>query len=166
MSLDPKKLESAKDWLAWLKKTAETEADRARVIGYEDCLREWQADLEARAARADEQVSALIRERENLISTKREQFTRLEKEIAALKAELARFEWRDISEAPHEVLLLVGWHDRTFDEWTCEVAMASWGKRSDNGHSNLSWHGLATHFIPLSVFLPTPPQAKEADHEA
>ncbi len=29
--------------LAWLKKTATDDHDYARIVGYEDCLRKWQA---------------------------------------------------------------------------------------------------------------------------
>jgi hypothetical protein len=36
-------LSSAKDWLIWLRKTATDDVDNARLIGYEDCLKEWQA---------------------------------------------------------------------------------------------------------------------------
>lgn len=35
-------IESAKEELSWLKKTATDEKDRCRVIGYEDCLRLWE----------------------------------------------------------------------------------------------------------------------------
>lgn len=31
--------------LAWLKKSAVDEKDHARIVGYEDCLRKWQAAL-------------------------------------------------------------------------------------------------------------------------
>lgn len=63
--------------------------------------------------------------------------------------------WQPIGSAPHEELVLLGWHDKTLDEWACEVAMASFGKYTTAG-SNRSYHGLATHF----QHLPTPPKSE------
>lgn len=43
-------MREAIDELAWLRKTASDERDFARIVGFEDCLRKWQAtQAEARA---------------------------------------------------------------------------------------------------------------------
>lgn len=53
--------EAAKEHLAWLKKTAADKQDLARVVGYEDCLREWQASRESLKAKllSDEMVAII-----------------------------------------------------------------------------------------------------------
>lgn len=78
MTIDPKKLEAA----------------RMRFGSTDEVLRTCGVpDLEARAARADETQQSLewAYQREAVWLAERE---RVYKEIAALKAELARFEWR------------------------------------------------------------------------
>lgn len=59
--------------------------------------------------------------------------------------------WQPIETAPNQTLCLLTWYDFTFDEWDCEVAMASYGKRNSAGYSNRSYHGRATHWMPLPV---------------
>jgi hypothetical protein len=58
--------------------------------------------------------------------------------------------WQDISTAPHETRVLLGWWRDGV--WLCETGMASHGW-SRNGISNMSLHGQATHWQPL----PSPP---------
>ncbi len=61
--------------------------------------------------------------------------------------------WHVADEAPHEKNVLMAWPDETIPGgWRYEAGMVSWGWRRD-GVSNMSRHGLATHFIPL----PAPP---------
>ena len=69
--------------------------------------------------------------------------------------------WQDISTAPHEELLVLGWYED--DVWKQEIALASAGKRFANGYSNRWWHGRATHWMPLSA-PPANPIPTEADH--
>jgi|SRR5687768_348673 len=54
--------------------------------------------------------------------------------------------WRDISTAPHETYVLLGWWDE--GKWNCETGLASHGWRR-NGVSNMSRHGQATHWRML-----------------
>lgn len=50
-----RRLEDAKEHLAWLKKVSDGGVqDLARIIGYEDCLRDWQAAYNRPAAEVDE----------------------------------------------------------------------------------------------------------------
>jgi hypothetical protein len=34
-------IDEAKEHVAWMKRTARDDRDQARIVGYEDCLREW-----------------------------------------------------------------------------------------------------------------------------
>ena len=73
---------------------------------------------------------------------------------AALTAALAEM-WRPIEEAEPNQTYLLGWHDWRDHAWCTEVAPAIHGQRFENGYSNVSRHGSATHFMPL----PSPPKA-------
>lgn len=57
--------------------------------------------------------------------------------------------WREIESAPHDVTVLLGWHDWRDSAWIMEVGRASWDSRSVSGYSNMSRHGSATHWMPL-----------------
>lgn len=63
--------------------------------------------------------------------------------------------WETVETAPHETLLILGWWEgETFRQ---EVNSYSTGERWDDGfctRSNMSFHGRATHWMPL---LPPPP---------
>jgi hypothetical protein len=72
---------------------------------------------------------------------------------AALTAALAAM-WRPASEAEPNKTYLLGWHDWRDHAWCTEVAPAIHGQRFENGYSNVSRHGSATHFMPL----PSPPK--------
>lgn len=72
---------------------------------------------------------------------------------AALTAALAEM-WRPIEEAEPNLTYLLGWHDWRDHAWCMEVAPAIHGQRFENGYSNVSQHGSATHFMPL----PAPPK--------
>ena len=61
--------------------------------------------------------------------------------------------WRPIDEAEPNQTYLLGWHDWRDHAWCTEVASAIHGQRFENGYSNVSRHGSATHFMPL----PSPP---------
>ena len=61
---DERELQSAKDHLKWLKDTAVDKQDLARVVGYEDCLREWSASLTSQ----DETVARLRADNKRLRS--------------------------------------------------------------------------------------------------
>ena len=71
--------------------------------------------------------------------------------LAAKDAEIARLrerQWRSIETEPppHSRVVLLGWA-RWYDQyWEMEVSPASWGS---NGA--MSWHGKATHWLPLSA---------------
>jgi hypothetical protein len=71
---------------------------------------------------------------------------------AALTAALGAM-WRPIDEAEPNQTYLLGWHDWRDHAWCTEVASAIHGQRFENGYSNVSRHGSATHFMPL----PSPP---------
>lgn len=71
---------------------------------------------------------------------------------AALTAALAEM-WRPIEEAEPNQTYLLGWHDWRDHAWCTEVAPAIHGQRFENGYSNVSRHGSATHYMPL----PSPP---------
>lgn len=63
--------------------------------------------------------------------------------------------WRDISSAPHEQRVLLGWwYDGC---WIVEAGLASHGWRTP-AISNMSLHGQATHWRPL----PAPPNTPES----
>lgn len=66
-------------------------------------------------------------------------------------------EWQDIESTtpPHDTAVLLGWQDSRGGCWISEVAAYSTGERFDNGYSNLSLHGSATHWMSLP---PPPPQ--------
>ena len=66
--------------------------------------------------------------------------------------------WQDISTAPHEELLVLGWYEG--GTWKQEIALASAGERFANGYSNRWFHGRATHWMPLHPA----PSPTEADH--
>lgn len=69
--------------------------------------------------------------------------------VAALRSASPESQWRPITEAPHAIKLLIGWREPT-GEWNCVVGQASWGHRDETtGISNRSWHGRATHWMPL-----------------
>lgn len=74
---------------------------------------------------------------------------------AALTAALSHM-WRQIEEAEPNRTYLLGWHDWRDHAWCTEVAPAIHGQRFENGYSNVSRHGSATHFMPL----PSPPKAE------
>jgi len=78
-----------------------------------------------------------------------------EKMRAALEAALAEM-WRPIEEVEPNQTYLLGWHDWRDHAWCTEVAPAIHGQRFENGYSNVSKHGSATHFMPL----PAPPRGK------
>jgi len=64
--------------------------------------------------------------------------------------------WQKIESAPHGERVLLGWWQPDGlgeQDWECEVGAASWGWRR-NGVSNMSYHGRATHWMPL----PEPPK--------
>ena len=71
-------------------------------------------------------------------------------------------EWKPIDTAPHGelVLLWVPATQRTIAEM--EVGAASWGWRS-GGISNMSYHGRATHWMPLPAPPSPPPLASAED---
>jgi len=88
-------------------------------------------------------------------------------EIERLRAALAaradgHSQWRPIETAPHETLVLLYSPPAWPSEAKCEVGFASTGRRTpapDGGiFSNMSWHGYATHWMPL----PFPPDSTEA----
>lgn len=58
--------------------------------------------------------------------------------------------WRLIKTAPHETPVLLGWWSD--GEWLYEAGKASHGWRREL-ISTMSWHGQATHWMPL----PEPP---------
>lgn len=69
--------------------------------------------------------------------------------------------WQDIESTtpPHDTAVLLGWQDSRGGCWISEVAAYSTGERFDNGYSNLSLHGSATHWMPL----PSPPQNSDGE---
>jgi hypothetical protein len=54
--------------------------------------------------------------------------------------------WQPIETAPHETYVLLGWWDE--GKWNSATGFASHGWRRD-GISTMSWHGQATHWMPL-----------------
>jgi hypothetical protein len=82
----------------------------------------------------------------------------LRKAIEAYERVRAESAWQPIETAPHEELVMLGWHDARIADWCWEVAMASWGKRNELGYSNVGMHGEATHWKPLDQ-----PPAKESE---
>lgn len=64
-------------------------------------------------------------------------------------------EWQPIETAPHDVdiLLAIPPSPLVTRDWSFEAGPASTGKRYSNGASTLSFHGSATHWMPL----PDPP---------
>ena len=73
--------------------------------------------------------------------------------LPAIIAALEASEWRDITSAPPNVSVLLGWRDWRDGKWLTEVAPYETGKRTGL-YSNVCWHGSATHWMPLS----TPPE--------
>ena len=63
-------------------------------------------------------------------------------------------DWQPIETAPHAISLLLFIPATTHTQWDIVVGMASHGQRLPNGYSNMSWHGSATHWMPL----PEPPK--------
>lgn len=61
-------------------------------------------------------------------------------------------QWNPIETAPHETLVILGWYDEN-GVFKQEIALASAGRRYPGGTSDMWWHGLATHWMPL----PDPP---------
>ena len=57
--------------------------------------------------------------------------------------------WRDIESAPDNNSVLLGWFDWRDGQWCTEVGAATTGQRFENGYSNVSKHGSATHWTPL-----------------
>jgi hypothetical protein len=60
-------------------------------------------------------------------------------------------EWQPIETAPHgETVLLGYWTNDGLGnrDWNADVGMASWGWRRGS-ISNMSYHGQATHWMPL-----------------
>jgi len=78
----------------------------------------------------------------------------------ALRAELQARQWRPIETAPHETLVVLGWHDEN-GVFKQEIALASAGTRYPGGASDMWWHGRATHWMPLDR-PPAPPQGDGA----
>ena len=71
---------------------------------------------------------------------------------AALEA-AERVAWcDDMSRAPHDELLILGWNDKR-DGWVTAIDCASWGWQTATA-SNRSRHSWATHWRSL----PDPPQ--------
>ena len=59
-------------------------------------------------------------------------------------------QWQPIETAPHDTdVLLASPSEWTNTGWIIEVGKASWGRRYDSGASSLSWHGRATHWMPI-----------------
>ena len=79
-------------------------------------------------------------------------------EIDALRAELQARQWMPIETAPHETLVVLGWHDEN-GVFKQEIALASAGTRYPGGGSDMWWHGSATHWMPLP---PDPPKGETA----
>lgn len=61
--------------------------------------------------------------------------------------------WQPIETAPHNTSVLLGWRDWRDGQWCMEVGPATTGQQYDNGYSNRSQHGSATHWRPR----PEPP---------
>lgn len=76
----------------------------------------------------------------------------------ALRAELQARQWQPIETAPHETLVVLGWHDEN-GVFKQEIGLASAGTRYPGGASDMWWHGRATHWMPLP---PAPPQGETA----
>ena len=57
--------------------------------------------------------------------------------------------WQPIETAPHNTSVLLGWRDWRDGQWCVEVGAATTGQRYDNGYSNISQHGSATHWQSL-----------------
>jgi hypothetical protein len=70
----------------------------------------------------------------------------LEAEVAQLRAAM---EWQLVDTCPHNAIVLLAWHDRYSGVWRYEVGSASTGSRYENGYSTVSYHGSATHWMPL-----------------
>jgi len=68
--------------------------------------------------------------------------------------------WQPIETAPHETLVVLGWHDEN-GVFKQEIALASAGTRYPGGASDMWWHGRATHWMPLDR-PPAPPQGDGA----
>ena len=62
-------------------------------------------------------------------------------------------DWQPISSAPHNAAVLLCWADWRDGKWCMQVGAASTGGTYENGYSNRSYHGSATHWMPL----PNPP---------
>lgn len=60
-------------------------------------------------------------------------------------------QWQPIETAPHDAdVILASPPSPTNREWLFEVGAASTGRRFDNGYSSMSFHGHATHWMPIS----------------
>jgi hypothetical protein len=83
--------------------------------------------------------------------------------IAALDAAPAE-DWRDIASdpPPHGLPVLLGWKAWQSGAWEYEASPYSTGARMDNGYSNLSEHGHATHW--RMIFPPTNATPPEIEH--
>jgi hypothetical protein len=64
--------------------------------------------------------------------------------------------WRDIASdpPPHGEYVLLCWYHGHWETWEYEAQAYSHGIRHDDGHSSVSYHGSATHWMPL----PEPPE--------
>lgn len=92
------------------------------------------------------------------IACRDETIRNLERENDALRAELQARQWQPIETAPHETLVVLGWHDEN-GVFKQEIGLASAGTRYPGGASDMWWHGSATHWMSL---VPAPPQGEIA----
>lgn len=60
-------------------------------------------------------------------------------------------EWRDIESdpPPHNIAVLLAWPDWRDGRWIMVVDSYSTGERYKSGFSSVSYHGSATHWMPL-----------------
>ena len=168
MSLDPKKLEAA---VYRYINVTDLLDDQALHIVTELLEAYGVPELEARAARADD-LAAYNYELQSLLHDHGKIIKARDAEIAALKAELARFEWRDISHAPKENGHVIACEIRSEEGFPdcMEVLCTPFFMHKRDGKEelaafnqnsgNINWIANYTHFLPA------PPQAKEADHES
>lgn len=152
--------------IASMRDTAHFSDEEGELTNDLRTLRDWalaRAALSAAETQASGQApsAAMSDEIEGLrahVALLKAALAQAERENDELRAELQARQWQPIETAPHETLVVLGWHDEN-GVFKQEIGLASAGTRYPGGASDMWWHGRATQWMPLP---PAPPQGETA----